>query len=144
MAAWTYPHISLNESPHPDGTPILRPVVPLTLASHSTQLAGVIDSGSPISAANAALFRDIGIDIDNDEPLYELGLTIGGQSAATPVFEVTLWLHPPDPNEEAVPWQLPLMARRGWRFPFAVLLGQRGWFDRFPTRIDAASSAVEV
>jgi hypothetical protein len=28
--------------------------------------------------------------------------------------------------------------------PFAVLLGQRGWFDRFPTRIDASACTVEV
>ena len=60
------------------------------------------------------------------------------------VFEVTLWLHPPELGEEAVSWQLPLVARRGWRMPFAVLLGQRGWLDRFPTRIDATTSTVEV
>jgi hypothetical protein len=28
--------------------------------------------------------------------------------------------------------------------PFAVLLGQRGWFDRFPTRLDATTSTVEI
>jgi len=141
---WTYSHLSLDESPHPDGTQILRPIVPLTLAAETTPLTGVVDSGSPISAANAALFGDMGIDIDNDEPLYEVGLTIGGRSARAPVFAVTLWLHPPDPGERAVSWRLPLMARRAWTFPFAVLLGQRGWFDRFPTRIDATSTVVEV
>ncbi|MDQ3542742.1 MAG: hypothetical protein M3431_02580 [Actinomycetota bacterium] len=144
MATWTYPHVDLEESPHPDGSPILRPVVPLMRAPGTARFRGVIDSGSPISAADATLFGQFGIDIDNDPPLFEVGLTVNGQFARAPVFAVTLWLHPPETGEEAVSWQLPLVARRGWRMPFAVLLGQRGWFDRFPTRIDASSSTVEV
>jgi hypothetical protein len=35
-------------------------------------------------------------------------------------------------------------ARDHWRFPFAVLLGQRGWFDRFPTTIDATHTTVHL
>jgi hypothetical protein len=144
VSIWIYPHVDLEESPHPDGSPVLRPVVPVMRAPGSAQLRGVIDSGSPICTANAALFGQFGIDIDNDPPLYELGLTVAGQFARAPAFEVTLWLHPPEPGEGAVPWQLPLVARRGWRMPFAVLFGQRGWFDRFPTRIDASTCTVEV
>ncbi len=144
MATWTYRHVDLEESPYPDGAPIMRPVVPLMRAPGTAQLRGVIDSGSPISAANASLFGQFGIDIDTDPPLFELGLTVAGLFARAPVFEVTLWLHPPAPGEEAVSWQLPLVARRSWRMPFAVLLGQRGWFDRFPTRIDGTTSTVEV
>ncbi len=145
MTFWTFPHVSLDEPRLPDGSVIRRPVVPLSARTRSaTQMQGVIDSGSPISAANATLFADLGIDIDRDEPVHEVSLTVGGQFARAPVFEVTLWLHPPTPSEEAIAWQLQLVARRGWRLPFAVLLGQRGWFDRFPTRIDATTSVVEV
>jgi hypothetical protein len=90
------------------------------------------------------LFRQFGIDVDHDQPLYEIGQTVGGQFARAPVFEVTLWLRPPTSDVEAISWQLPLMARSSWRMPFAVLLGQRGWFDRFPTRIDGATINVEV
>ena len=103
-------------------------------APGSAQLRGVIDSGSPISAANAALFGQFGINLDNAQPLYGLGLTVGGQFARAGVFEVKLWLHPPVAGEEPVSWQVPLVARRVWRTPFAILFGQRGWFDRFPIR----------
>lgn len=114
------------------------------LSPGSAQLLGVIDSGSPISAADARLFGQFGVDIESDPPLYEVGLTVAGQFARAPVFAVTLWLHPADDTAAAVSWELPLMARRSWRLPFAVLLGQRGWFDRFPTRIDASSCAVDI
>lgn len=144
MTHWVYPHLDLEEPPLPDGTPILRPVVPLMRAPGTAQFPGVIDSGSPICAADARLFTQFGIDIDNDQPLFELGLTIGGQFARAPVFQVTMWLHPPSDDGDAIAWQPPLLARRNWRLPFAVLLGQRGWFDRFPTRIDAATSTIEV
>ena len=122
----------------------MRPAVPLMRSPESAQLLGVVDSGSPISLADARLFGSFGVDIDNDPPLYEVGLTVAGQFARAPVFAVTLWLHPPDDYAAAVSWELPLVARRNWRLPFAVLLGQRGWFDRFPTRIDATSCTVVV
>lgn len=77
-------------------------------------------------------------------PQTEVGLTVAGQFARAPVFAVTLWLHPPDDNAAAVSWELPLVARRNWRLPFAVLLGQRGWFDRFPTLIDGTTCTVMV
>lgn len=141
---WTYPHQDLEESSYPDGSPILRPVVPLEVASDVPSLPGVIDSGSPLSVANATLFGRIGIDIDTDSPLYEVSLGVGGRYLPVPFFEVELALRPPTDGDEPVRWLLPLGARRSWRLPFAVLLGQRGWFDRFPTRIDADTSTVEV
>jgi hypothetical protein len=144
VAAWTFRHVDLQEPWHPDGTRILRPAVPLLRSPGTAQLVGVIDSGSPISVADARLFGQLGVDVDNDPPLYEVGLTVAGHFARAPVFAVTLWLNPPAGSGAAVSWNLPLVARRGWRLPFAVLLGQRGWFDRFPTRIDAMSCTVEV
>lgn len=107
-------------------------------------MLGVVDSGSPASVANATLFGELGVDIDRAEPLYGIALTVGGRFTPTPVFEVELWLHPPGPGAEPVAWTLPLGARTNWTLPFGVLLGQRGWFDRFPTRIDAFTSTVEV
>jgi hypothetical protein len=84
------------------------------------------------------------VDVENDPARYEVGLTVAGQFARAPVFAVTMWLKPPGDSGAAVSWQLPLVARLGWRLSFAVLLGQRGWFDRFPTRLDAMSCTVEV
>lgn len=98
-----------------------------------------------MSVANADLFGWLGIDIEQAEPVYEMPLSVGGGFETTPVFEVELRLRAPsDGQAESIPWRLELGARRRSRLPFAVLLGQRGWFDRFPTRIDAATSAVEI
>jgi len=106
---------------------------------------GVLDSGSPISVANGDLFAFLGIDIDVDEPAYEVPLSVGEGFERTPVFRVELRLRSPrDIGEETLAWSLDLGARRRWRLPFAVLLGQRGWFDTFPTRIDASTSIVEL
>ena len=61
-----------------------------------------------------------------------------------PVFRVSLQLRSPDNDAEVVRWRIDLGARRRWRLPVAVLLGQRGWFDIFPTRIDATTSTVQL
>ena len=55
-----------------------------------------------------------------------------------------LRLSSPDDHTHGVPWSLDLGARGRWRLPFAVPLGQRGWFDTFPTHIDATTSTVEI
>ncbi len=144
-SSWVYPHQDLGEPLHVDGSPVIRPVVPLIVAPALPAVLGVLDSGSPVSVANADLFRWLGIDIDQAVPLYEMQLNVGGGFASTPVFEVELRLRAPSDGQAAsIPWRLELGARRRWRLPVAVLLGQRGWFDRFPTRIDAATSTVEI
>ncbi len=141
---WVYPHQDLGEPVHVDGSPILRPVVPLVVAPGLPAVLGVLDSGSPISIANVDLFTWLGIDVDAVEPAYEIPLSVGGGFERTPVFRVTLQLRSPDNDVEVVRWSLDLGARRRWRLPVAVLLGQRGWFDTFPTRIDATRSTVQL
>jgi hypothetical protein len=141
---WVYAHQDLGEPVHVDGSPILRPVVPLIVAPELPAVLGVLDSGSPISVANVDLFTFLGVDINADEPLYEIPLSVGGGFERTPVFRVGLQLRSPDMNAEVVPWSLDLGSRTRWRLPFAVLLGQRGWFDTFPTRIDATTSTTEL
>lgn len=98
----------------------------------------------PASVADATLFDLLGVDVERDEPLFEIPLSVGGSFSRNPVFEVRMRLQPPTADTKPVEWTLPLGARRGWRLPFGVLLGQRGWFDRFPTRIDSATTTVEV
>ena len=69
---------------------------------------------------------------------------MGGGFERTPIFRVYLRLSSLDDHAHGVSWSLDLGARSRWRLPFAVLLGQRGWFDTFPTRIDATKSTVEI
>jgi hypothetical protein len=142
---WTYPHRDIGEPPLPDGTPIRRPFVPLQVPLVSEDLLAVIDSGSPISVADAQLFKWLGVDIANATPVYEIPLGLGASFGTVPVFQVNLTLRPPDGTDgEPFTWDLKLGARTNWRLPFAVLLGQQGWFDQFRTTIDANTMSVEL
>jgi hypothetical protein len=95
--------------------------------------------------AHAHLFRWLGIDIDHAERAYEMPLSVGGGFEPTRVFDAELRLRAPtDGQADSVPCRLQLGARRRWRLPFAVWLGQGGWIDRFPTRIDRATSTIET
>ena len=75
---WVYHHQDLGEPVHVDGSPILRPVVPLIVGAELPAVLGVLDSGSPISVASADLFAFLGVDIEADDPLYEIPLSVGG------------------------------------------------------------------
>lgn len=145
MQRWVYAHQNLGEPVHFDGSLVVRPVVPIEASAGIAAVFGVLDSGSPISVANAELFELLGVDIDVDDAVYEVPLSVGRGFESTPVFRVELRLCAPGDDDDAVvSWSLELGARRRWRLPFAVLLGQRGWFDSFPTRIDASTSTVEL
>lgn len=142
---WAYPHCDLGEPNLPDGSMVRRPVVTVAPLASTQVLLAVVDSGSPISVADARLFDRLGIDTGNDEPLYEVPLTVGGGFGRIPVYAVELLLKPPaSSTEPPLAWTLHLGARTGWHLPFAVLLGQRGWFDQFPTTIDGHSTTVEL
>lgn len=142
---WRYEHLDLNETALPDGTPVRRPVVTIGAPGSVLDYTAVVDSGSPVSVADARLFASLGIDIKSDQPMFEVSVGVGGAYSKVPVFEVELELRsPPEQPAEAVTWRLHLGARSGWRLPFTVLFGQRGWFDRFPTTIDATATAVEL
>lgn len=144
-ARWRYSHSDLGEAVLPDGQSILRPVVTVSVASSAIEYVAVVDSGSPISIADSGLFARFGIDPAIDQPLFEVPLGMGGAFGRIPVFAVELELRPPrGVLAPPVIWSLQLGARHDWRLPFSVLLGQRGWFDQFPTTIDGASTTVHV
>ncbi len=68
-----------GEPVHVDGSAVLRPVVPLIIADAMLAVLGVVDSGSPVSVANADLFAPLGIDVDRDEPAYGIPLSVGSE-----------------------------------------------------------------
>jgi len=123
----------------------MRPVVPVTLGDWSSDYVGVVDSGSPMSVADARLFDLLGIDLDRREPLYEIPLRLGPTFGNVPVFQVDLWLRAPS-NEASSPfqWRLHLGARATWTLPFSVLFGIKGWFEHFPTTIDGTGTTVHI
>jgi hypothetical protein len=141
---WVFPHLDLGEPALPDGSLIRRPVVTVAARESEIPLRAVVDSGSPISVADSTLFSRLGINLGEDPPLFEVPLTLGGGSQRLPVYSVELLLQPPPGSQdEPISWTLQLGARENWKLPFAVLFGQRGWFDRFRTTIDGNATSVQ-
>lgn len=142
---WRYAHRDLSEPHLLDGSPILRPCVEVTTGVATHAYVGVVDSGSPISVADPAFVAEAGVDLARTEPVMEIPLGMGAAFAQVPLFEIRLSLLPPEHLAELpITWSLLVAARGSWRFPFAVLLGQRGWFNRFPTTVDATHTTVHL
>lgn len=143
--AWSYPHRDLDEPRLLDGLPIARPCVEVSTGTTNHVYLGVVDSGSPICVADPAFVAEAGIDLYRTKPVIEVQLGMGAALSWVPMFEVRLSLLPPE-DVDALPraWSLLVAARGDWRFPFALLLGQRGWFDTFTTTIDASATTVHV
>jgi hypothetical protein len=143
VVTWTYTHQDLSEPRLPDGSPILRPCVVVSAVASDLVFLAVVDSGSPISAADPAFLAGAGVDVTSAVPVMEIPLGLGGAFGRVPVYEVELQLVPPV-GVDGTPrrWRLEVAARPSWRFPFTVLLGQRGWFDTYPTTISALETDV--
>jgi len=58
---WVYRHQDLGEPVHVDGSPILRPVVPLIMADVLPAVLGVLDSGSwPVDCVSDSFSKPLG------------------------------------------------------------------------------------
>ncbi len=142
---WSYGHQDLGESPLPDGSRVLRPCVLIAAPGSANRYLGVVDSGSPLTVADPVFLRACGVDPDTATPVMRVPLHLGGRSGDVSLFRVPIVLVPPSAEESPVGWTALIGARDGgWRLPFGVLLGQRGWFDRFTTTIDATHTTVTV
>jgi hypothetical protein len=144
VSTWTYEHRDLDEPHLPDGSPILRPCVEVSVRTDAVYL-GVIDSGSPITVADPAFVTEAGIDLERDRPVMEIPVGLGAAFGHVPLYEIELDLLPPiGLDEPPRRWRLLVGARPRWRLPFTILFGQRGWFDCFPTTIGASDITVHL
>lgn len=75
-------------------------------------------------------------------PIMEVPLELGGRFDHVPVFGLSLGLLSPDLST-VEQWYLHVACPRVWSFGFDILLGQRGWFDRFTTTFGEDRFAVE-
>lgn len=142
MSPWVYPLRDLAESPFPDGSPILRPAVPILIPDQTSVHLGVLDSGSPLSVTSRRFARRAGIDLDTAEPVMEVPLGLATRFDRLPMFAIDLELQSPA-GSDIVSWDLMIAVRANWQFPFEVLFGQRGWFDSFTTTFGPGGLAVE-
>lgn len=144
MVTWRYPHLDLDERPFPDGSRVLRPIVRVSPAGQDHFRVGIVDSGLPITVAGPALVRACGVDLELADAVMTLPLRLGGNAADVAVYRVELDLVEPPPGQQRVRWTAQVAVRSPWIYPFAILLGHRGWFDQFPTTIDATHSTVTI
>jgi hypothetical protein len=127
-----------------DGLPIRRPCVLASPAGLGIAHVAVVDSGSPITVADPAFLTAAGIDPVADEPAMTVPLTMGGSFSLLPMYDIDVELMPPNDAEEPFRWRAFVGLRSPWRHPFALLLGQRGWFDTFPTTISVGHTTVQL
>jgi hypothetical protein len=139
---WLYPYA--EDGPRRN-TIVLRPVVPLTLVGTdaSTPVLALIDSGAEHVLAAPWLANDIGVDPDRAHDEMDLG--IGGDVIRVRFVHCRLRLHPPGgDDEEYLEWESELGLVSTWKPTFPVLLGQRGFLDRFTVTMNRQGQLTAV
>lgn len=90
---------------------------------------GLVDTGAE-NVLGAAWLADLaGIDLSAISDTALIG--IGGQTAEVAFAEVELRLYSSDATDEFVSWRCDVGFVPGWQAPFALVLGQVGFLDRF-------------
>lgn len=127
------------------GTVVLRPVVPITLvgADLSTPVFALIDSGSEHVLAAPWLANAVGIASSSAHDEMDLG--IGGETIRVGFVDLSIRLHPDGGgDDEYVEWDCEVGLVSQWKPTFPVILGQRGFFDRFTVTLNRQAQAVAV
>ncbi len=141
---WLYPYTAER---HPwRNHEVLRPVVPVSLVGADLVTApriGLVDTGAENVLAAEWLADLAGVDIAASADVALIG--IGGQTAEVRFTEVETRLYGPDVGEEYVSWRCDVGFVPGWKAPFALVLGQSGFLNRFTVTFHrgAATLAIE-
>jgi len=140
---WLYPYAA-ERQPWRDRE-VLRPVVPVSLAGPQVETAprvGLVDTGAENVLAAGWLADLAGIDLSGSVDTARIG--IGGQVAEVTFAEVELRLYAPDVGEEFVSWRCDVGFVPGWQAPFALVLGQAGFLNRFTATFHRVSAALAI
>jgi hypothetical protein len=109
----------------------------------STPVFALADTGCEHALAAPWLANDVGIDPDQAHDEIDLG--IGGQVIRVRFVDLILRLHPPDgTDDEYVEWSTEVGLVNEWKPTFPVILGQRGFFDRFTVTFNRQAQATAV
>jgi hypothetical protein len=141
---WLYPFV--GDGPR-RGSLLLRPIVPVTLigAETSTRAFGLVDTGAEHTLAAPWLANDVGISADDAHD--ELDLGIGGAVVRVRFVHLRLRLHrhASEDDDDIIEWESEIGLVDRWIATFPVLLGQRGFLDRFAVTMSrqAQRTAIE-
>lgn len=131
---WVFPYVTEpGQESSPD--PPIRPAVAVSLVApdgtESPKFLALVDSGSERTLAGPGLGRLA--QPSYAEPPHQMTLRIGGAPRTTVFGEVILRLYEHLSVDEPplVQWSAEVGFFKQWEPPWAVLLGQRGFFDQF-------------
>lgn len=140
---WLFPYVA--ESAPRRGQEVLRPVVavsiPGSLASMEPSL-GLVDTGAESVLAASWLADLAGVDLSTNTDRAVVG--IGGQVVEVVFAEVELRLHRAETAAEFISWRTDIGFVANWQPPFAMVLGQVGFLDRFTVTFHRGAAALAI
>jgi hypothetical protein len=107
------------------------------------RVAALVDSGSEHTLAAPLLARAIGVEPDDTR---EFTIGIGGGARLVQPASVTIELYP-ELDSEGSPltsWEAEVGFFKTWEPPWAILLGQVGFFDTFTVTMSRLAQALAV
>jgi hypothetical protein len=143
---WIFPYVEepVQRGYPPDSDSVLRPLVEVTIVGplDESKVAALVDSGAEDTLLAPWTLRALGLEPD---PATEIELGIGGRPRKVRFCDVDLHLHSPSDPEEYVDWRTEVgVIMSQWEPPFSLVLGQRGFFDKFTVTIHRGVPAVVV
>lgn len=158
MVAKDFPWVYQYQEENRSGTsfveqPLLRPVVTVRLAGERTSdqnVVALVDSGSDYVLAAPWIAQDIGVTPD---PSRELLLQVGGHTRRVRFADVTIHLLPPSfeihqggyDEDQVRSFDAEVGFFLEWKSPpWMVVLGQRGFFDKFTLTMSRHSQSLAV
>lgn len=141
---WLFPYVDLGErTASGEQRNVHRPAVEVSLVGPggATPWAfALVDSGSEHTLAGPWVPQTVGV-----LPTRELEIGIGGRSRLVRFTEVTLRVRRFGSDQgEFIEWQTDVGFFDTWEPPWAVLLGQRGFFDRFTITMQRAALSLAL
>lgn len=129
--------------------PAIRPAVAVSVVAadgeESPKFLALVDSGSERTLAGPGLGRLA--NLAYVQPQRELTLHIGGAPRKTVFGEVTLRLYEHVRSVDEPPlaeWTAEVGFFKRWEPPWGVVLGQRGFFDRFTVTMSRFAMALAL
>ncbi|MCU1491744.1 MAG: hypothetical protein JWM85_3149 [Acidimicrobiaceae bacterium] len=148
---WIFRYVEESPSrglaPREARQPPLRPVVPVrlrALGEVGPRVTALVDSGSERTLAAPGLVRALRLDLDG-VPTTTLG--IGGKPRQVRFADVEMELFRDllgDPETCLDSWMAHVGFFDTWEPPWAVVLGQVGFFDRFTVTFNRSVPALAV
>jgi len=124
---------------------VFRPLVQIRVigpSGQSEKLFALVDSGTEYTLMMRWVVQSIGATFDADRAIP---LGIGGDTLRVSPSDVELRFGPSDVGEDQwVQWPAEVGVVEHWKAQWPVVLGQRGFFDRFTVSMSRHSQMIAI